>query len=150
MPSAPTTPVTDFAAEAAGLIVAISGVLAGVARSMAILLGAFRRSHRTGNGDWVPLGCGDRDAPALRWRNRMVDFLSVIRSWAIPFVVMAIVALALDAFLERAGVSPSTYFGAITLYSMICGAYIGYRVTFEDEPEPAVRRSTRRARRSAP
>jgi hypothetical protein len=60
---------------------------------------------------------------------------------------MATAALVLDAILKGTGVSISTYFGAITLYSMICGAYIGNRVAFEDEPKPA-HRVGRRSRKN--
>ena len=74
--------------------------------------------------------------------------MSVIRTWLLPLTVMAITALAIGAFLHPSRGSIAS-FVAIILYSLVCGAYIVYRVAREDESRPK-RGPARRARRSAP
>lgn len=71
--------------------------------------------------------------------------MSVIRAWILPLTVMAITALAIGGFLHpsRGGAAG---FAAVILYSLICSAYIVYRMAPEDEPKPS-RRPVRRAPR---
>jgi hypothetical protein len=73
--------------------------------------------------------------------------LSVIRPWILPSLVILGAGLALDAFLDSLSVDIGTYFGAIVLYSIVCGAYIGYRVSWEEEPSLKLRLFSRMARR---
>ncbi len=60
---------------------------------------------------------------------------------------MAITVLALDAFLASRNVDPGGYLGAMALYSIVSGAYIGYRVSWEEEPSLKVRLFSRMTRR---
>jgi hypothetical protein len=62
----------------------------------------------------------------------------VIRTWLFPAAVMTVAALAIGAFLHpsRGGAAA---FVAIIGYSLVCGAYLVYRVAHEDESKPSHR-----------
>lgn len=60
---------------------------------------------------------------------------------------MASAAVALAVLLELLAVNPEGCMGAIVLYSAVCGAYIGYRVSWEEEPSLKLRLFARLARR---
>ena len=74
--------------------------------------------------------------------------MSVIRTWLFPLTVMTVTALAIGAFLHPSRGSAAG-FVAIIVYSLICGAYIVYRVAHEDESKPS-RSPVRRAPRGTP
>ncbi|HEY5708559.1 MAG TPA: hypothetical protein VID51_04080 [Solirubrobacterales bacterium] len=61
--------------------------------------------------------------------------VNVIRRWSIPFAVMAVAILALDAVLNLAGAGPSVFFAAITAFAIAGGCYVGRRVVSEDKPQ---------------
>lgn len=73
--------------------------------------------------------------------------VNVIRTWSLPFAVMAIAILVLDAALNLAGAGPSVFFAAITAFAIAGGCYVGHRVVSEGKPQLQDRadRRTRRA-----
>ena len=75
--------------------------------------------------------------------------MNVIRAWTIPFAVMAVAILGLDAALNLAGAGPSVFFAAITAFAIAGGCYVGHRVVSEGE-EPRLQNRTDRQTRRAP
>ncbi len=55
----------------------------------------------------------------------------MLRSWSIPFVVMAVAILTLDALLNLTGAGTAEFFAAITVFAIVGGCYVGHRVTSE-------------------
>lgn len=74
--------------------------------------------------------------------------VNVIRSWSIPFAVMAMAILALDAALNLVDAGPSAFFAAITAFAIAGGCYVGHRVMSEGEL-PSESRTDRRTRRDS-
>jgi hypothetical protein len=50
-----------------------------------------------------------------------------------PFAVMAIAILALDAALNLAGAGTAAFFAAITTFAIVGGCYVGRRVVSEGD-----------------
>jgi hypothetical protein len=69
--------------------------------------------------------------------------MNVIRSWSIPFAVMAVAILGLDAGLHLAGAGAAAFFAAITAFAIVGGCYIGHRVVSEGDPRPENRQGQR-------
>jgi hypothetical protein len=73
--------------------------------------------------------------------------MNMIRSWSIPFAVMAVAILALDAALNLLGAGTTVFFAAITAFAIVGGCYVGHRVVSEGDPtlENQSRRRVHRA-----
>ncbi len=70
----------------------------------------------------------------------------MLRSWTIPFTVMAVAILALDVLLKLANAGTAEFFAAITVFAIVGGCYVGHRVTSEgSEFDGDSRQSTRKA-----
>lgn len=72
----------------------------------------------------------------------------MIRSWSMPFSVMAVAILALDAALNLAGAGTTAFFAAITAFAIAGGCYVGHRVVSEGDPNRESR-SRRRVHRTS-
>jgi hypothetical protein len=59
----------------------------------------------------------------------------MLRSWSIPFAVMAVAIVALDAALNLVGAGAAAFFAAITAFAIVGGCYVGHRVVSEGEPQ---------------
>ena len=69
----------------------------------------------------------------------------MLRSWSIPFAVMAIAILALDALLNLVGAGTAEFFAAITVFAIAGGCYVGHRVTSEADFSKDSGQRTRKA-----
>jgi len=72
----------------------------------------------------------------------MTRLISVIRSWAIPFAVMAAIAITLDTLLKGSGALP--YYAAMAAFAVLGGLYVGHKSVAEGR-EGRSRHRTRRA-----
>jgi hypothetical protein len=72
--------------------------------------------------------------------------MSMLRSWALPVLVMAIAIALLDIALNLLNAGPELFVGAITAFAIAGGCYVGHRVVAEGDArlDSGKRRSTRR------
>jgi len=68
--------------------------------------------------------------------------MPVVRSWAIPFAVMAAIAIALDTLLKGSGAL--AYYAAMAAFAVGGGLYVGHKSVAEGRDERS-RQQTRRA-----
>jgi hypothetical protein len=57
--------------------------------------------------------------------------MSMLRSWALPVLVMAIAIALLDIALNHLNAGPELFVGAITVFAIAGGCYVGHRVVAE-------------------
>jgi hypothetical protein len=59
--------------------------------------------------------------------------MSMLRSWLLPVLVMAVAIALLDIALNFLNAGPALFIGAITAFAIAGGCYVGHRVVAEGE-----------------
>jgi hypothetical protein len=69
----------------------------------------------------------------------------VIRTWILPFAVIACMGFALGTLFSATDAGLVARYATLIPFSIFCSAYIVYHMAREEDPEP-IRRAVRRAR----
>lgn len=59
--------------------------------------------------------------------------MSMLRSWALPVLVMAVFIVLLDVALNLLNAGPELFVAAITAFAIAGGCYVGHRVVAEGD-----------------
>ncbi len=59
--------------------------------------------------------------------------MSMLRSWALPVLVMAVSIVLLDVALNLLNAGPELFIAAITAFAIAGGCYVGHRVVAEGD-----------------